>query len=86
MNISMESLTGFANSRRWEGRWIWPMECDPKKPNTYALFRREFVVDDPKGTKIFISADTRYKLYVNGKCVGQGPPLSMPFFQYYNEH
>ncbi|MCL2645945.1 MAG: family 78 glycoside hydrolase catalytic domain [Phycisphaerales bacterium] len=86
MPISMEALTGFANSRRWEGRWIWLTGCDPRKENTYALFRREFSVGETKEVRVFISADTKYRLYVNGKFIGQGPPLSMPFFQYYNEH
>src|ERR1035437_202325 len=85
MTISLEELTGFPNSRRWQGRWIWPAGCDPKKENPFARFRRTFSVKETKGLRIFISADTRYRLFVNGEMVGQGPPLSQPFFQYYND-
>ncbi|CAG7618377.1 hypothetical protein PAESOLCIP111_02109 [Paenibacillus solanacearum] len=65
-------------SRRWDGKWIWTdgagrqaalHECET------VLFRRSFHV--PERTKcrlVFdVSADSRYKLYFNGKLVGNGP-------------
>ncbi len=45
--------------------------------NSHILFRKSFVLDKaPKDSKIYISADDYYKLYVNGKFVGQGPAPS----------
>ena len=41
--------------------------------NRHILFRRSFfLVKRPKTAKIFITADDYYKLYINGRFVGQG--------------
>ena len=71
---------------RWNAQWIWPAHSDPRPKNSYALFRKTFTLNDPVGTKIFISADSRYQLYVNGRFVARGQPQSQPYFQYYNQH
>lgn len=56
--------------------WIWSSEWeqeDQEKPGIL-LFRKEFELKDvPAGGILNISADTRYKLYVNGKLAEVGP-------------
>ncbi len=49
------------------------------------MFRREFAVDDPGNTtELYISADSRYVLFINGERIGQGPIRSWPAEQSYD--
>jgi len=53
--------------------------------NRHILFRKTFCIDKKcANTKIYISADDYYKLYVNGHFVGQGPSPSYHFNYNYN--
>jgi alpha-L-rhamnosidase len=81
-----EPKTQFARRRRWRARWIWS-DAEGHEQNVYYYFRK--VVDlqaEPTGHRIFISADTRYQLFINGRFVGRGVPQSQPFYQYYDEY
>jgi len=72
--------------RRWRAHWIWD-HGNGRDKNAYYYFRRPFDVRDPaRGHRLFITADTRYQLYVNGAFVGRGAPQSQPYFQYYDEY
>ena len=42
-----------------------------KKPNRYVKFQTEFLAEE-KETLFYISADTQYELYINGKFAGFG--------------
>lgn len=57
-------------------KWIWSSDYsaeDKERPTLY-YFRHEFELDDqPLEARISISADTRYKLFVNGNFVEVGP-------------
>ena len=53
--------------------------------NKHILFRSEFEITDIKGTKIYISADDYYKMYINGNFVSMGPCPGYNFEYYYNE-
>ena len=53
--------------------------------NKHILFRSEFDLDDTLNTKIYISADDYYKLYINGEFVAMGPCPGYNFEYYYNE-
>lgn len=56
--------------------WIWSREWEvsDKEEPTLMLFRKTFKISDkPKKAVIRISADSRYKLYVNGKLAEVGP-------------
>ncbi len=60
------------------------LPCDEHR-NRHILFRKEFDIDtDIENAKIYISADDYYKLYINGKFVGQGPAPSYHFNYNYN--
>ena len=76
----------FPQPRRWNARWIWADDAKPQ-PNVTHYFRREFTPDaSGEVRRLFVTADSRYRLYVNGAFVGEGPPPSAPHFYYYDEY
>lgn len=76
----------YARTRKWHAKWIWSDEAG-EADNVYAYFRKRFEQSAPtNGHRLFIAADTRYQLFVNGTFVERGAPQSQPFFQYYDEH
>ncbi|CAG8158280.1 unnamed protein product [Penicillium salamii] len=63
--------------------WIWlpTHHEDESQPGRYFLFRKSFVWTKPHGLDDFqinISADSRYRLFVNGHRVSFGPCKSYP--------
>jgi alpha-L-rhamnosidase len=79
-----ETTCGFPRPRKWKAKWIWAA-IDGKETNVHYRFRKEFVLGEPAhGHQIYITADTRYQLYINAEFVGRGPPQSQPFLQYYD--
>ena len=65
--------------------WIWIGDGGYDK-NAHILFRREFQVDSTREIKLYLSAETRYHAYLNGKRVGEGPPTSPRRLTYYDTH
>lgn len=63
-------------------KWIWLQE--KAEPDTYAEFYDSFIFDGKK-TKILISADSNYALYINGKYVYSGQYPDFPHFKVYDE-
>lgn len=60
------------------------LDCTEHR-NCHILFRKSFIMTDKlEDTKLFISADDYYKVYLNGVFVGQGPAMSYHFRQNYN--
>lgn len=53
--------------------------------NRHVLFRKKFTLGTVTPTTIFITADDYYKLYINGRFVGQGPAPCLPIRHYFNE-
>ncbi len=54
-------------------RWIW-LPCERTLANTFVLFRREIeVASEVTSARGFVSADSRYRLFVNGRRVQWGP-------------
>ena len=69
-------------------KWIWLpgfKDTDDVVPGKLVLFRKSFDLPEAPTTvcEICVSADTRYKLYVNGTCIVQGPCKSYPTRWYY---
>ena len=63
----------------WSASWVKVPGRPAVEPGLF-LFRNAFVLDKvPKQFIIHVSADNRYKLYVNGKWVGLGPARSDAF-------
>ncbi|HMI66073.1 MAG TPA: hypothetical protein VK517_08565, partial [Cyclobacteriaceae bacterium] len=60
---------------RWEALWIAPQE----EGTRYGIyhFRRKFsLANQPTRFVIHLSADNRYRLFVNGEYVTEGPQIS----------
>lgn len=59
-------------------KWIW-LPSERTLPNIFVLFRREVELKEkPKRAKGWITADSRYRLIVNGQRVQLGPAPSDP--------
>ncbi len=71
--------------RQWKAQWIWPSTAPADESNVYAYFRKTFTLEQlPETAALFISADRLYQLFVNGERIGDGPPPSTPWYQYYD--
>jgi hypothetical protein len=97
----VSSPASSAAGKRWLGKWIWePIEVAaplgssegpffqrPPFRNLFAYLRKSF--DAPEEVSrawAQVSADSRYKLYVNGRYVGRGPARYDPTWPYYDEY
>ncbi|QCR24693.1 alpha-L-rhamnosidase C-terminal domain-containing protein [Pontibacter sp. SGAir0037] len=61
------------NTKQWEASWI---AHPAAAPDTYGVyhFRRSFnLPSTPDSFIVHVTADNRYRLFVNGKAVGSGP-------------
>jgi len=68
----------------WQAKWIW-CEGDQSPRNFRLNARREFVV--PRGAasaRLHVSADSRYRLFLNGAWLGDGPARSFPHRQQFD--
>lgn len=61
---------------QWQGNWIWGGSKESPR-NEWRWFRSSFTypqyVEQLAKAVLWITADSRYELYVNGKRVGRGP-------------
>lgn len=67
----------------WSGRGTWPASWidHPDRPlltPSVALFRLEWSSDERTATRIHVSADNRYRLFLDGQPVGRGPERCSP--------
>jgi len=87
MTQSDKDLHDFPISRSWQrARWI--RAADERKPdNAFFLFRKQFTRESGAldVLKVFVSAEDRYMLWLNGRLIGRGLPPSDPDFKYYDE-
>jgi|GEM_PF-814000 len=71
---------------RDQDQWIWIANPDPTH-NSYIQVRKLFALPgQPTRAEIKASADSRYKLYVNGRYVGKGPVRSGEGYTYFDTH
>ncbi len=62
----------------WSANWIIPAGIEPKSYGVYH-FRKTFELNEVPGSFIIhVSADQRYRIFVNGKAIGLGPARSDP--------
>lgn len=67
-----------------DAKWIWKNYCVDE--TRLVLFRKEFTLEEMPGNYIInISADSRYKLYVNNNFICGGPCRSSFNYKYYEE-
>ncbi len=70
----------------WKANWIW--NSSESQPRNYRLNARK-VFECPaelREAKIHISADSRYRLYVNGEWLGDGPARSFRHLQQFDSY
>lgn len=70
----------------WKGKWIW-RSASPEQSGEHqnVYFRRTFEVLSPAQCRFVarVSADSRYRLYMNGKSIGTGPCKGDRYTHYY---
>lgn len=72
-----------ARSRKWRANRIWSPEDTPQ--NTYWQFRRVFSLDSvPEEARLFVTAETRCRVWLNGEPIGRAPKPCQPWMQYYH--
>ncbi|RMD75018.1 MAG: hypothetical protein D6820_15545, partial [Lentisphaerae bacterium] len=71
----------FPAPRQWYASWIWLGES---QPNIEKLFRSRFEVPKETVARLYVTADTRYRVYLDGERLGDGPPASFPHLTYYD--
>ncbi|KAK2685881.1 hypothetical protein QWA68_015085 [Fusarium oxysporum] len=71
----------------WDGdaKWIWhPSYDDTRNPGSIVLFRREFNIERVhKNLTVNVTADSRYRLFLNGRSISSGPCKGTPSHWYY---
>jgi hypothetical protein len=68
-----QSLSKDILTKRWDAYWIAASGSSPHNYGVY-YFRKTFlIIAKPASFVIHVSADNRYKLYVNGEMVSLGP-------------
>ncbi|AKJ65556.1 MGH1-like glycoside hydrolase domain-containing protein [Kiritimatiella glycovorans] len=65
--------------------WIWCARNDPHAYNQTVCFRRTFSTRQPEQAVLRITADSAYRLYVNGTWVEDGPARAWPEHYQYDE-
>jgi alpha-L-rhamnosidase len=69
-------------NRTWNASWIWSEERKSTTERVY--FRRSFYVPSATAVlKVSVSADSRYRLYLNGRSVSIGPCKGSRYEHYY---
>ena len=73
-------------AKKWVAKWIW-CEGEPVPQNFYLYCRKSFTLEgEVSEATIDVAADSRYKLFVNGKFAGRGPVRSDQRWQYYDTY
>lgn len=84
--------------RGWDAQWIWAepiapvfplpaVAARPRPADAIWLLRRELTLPAaPERARMRITADGRYRLWVNGSRVGDGPVRSAPAHLYYDRY
>jgi len=73
-----------ADSRLKDAYWIWPTVRPAQ--NQYAFARKVFdLPSEPIKAEVLVTADSRYRMFVNGRFVCRGPARCYPEHQAYDE-
>lgn len=68
-----------------DATWIWTAGED-RKPVQFSFFRKTFTCAAARRARVLCTADSKYRLWVNGKPVGFGPARGHPEHPYYDTH
>ena len=69
-----------------KSKWIWCAQNGATEYNQTVLFQKEFDVKDAAGALLQITADSWYRVSINGKWVHDGPARAYPEYFQYDEH
>ncbi len=67
----------------FSAQWIWKSK-EPRVCKEALYFRKGFTIDSVEKTEICVSADSRYRLYINGTYIATGPQKGDRFRKYYD--
>ena len=67
-------------------KWIWCAQNRTTEYNQTVLFQKEFDVQEADGATLQITADSWYRVSVNGKWIHDGPARAYPDHFQYDEH
>ncbi len=80
-SVSTDELT----PNEWQAKWIWLPGISNTDKNHYMLARKSFFLNKkPEETRLYITADSHYKLWINGKFITRGPARCSPHHQSYD--
>lgn len=63
---------------RWKAKWIWRKQSDYSVYNQTIKAKRAFTLETVDSAKISITADSYYRLFINGEWVNDGPCRAWP--------
>lgn len=70
---------------KWKAKWIWLEDVSNTERNHYMLARKSFELSENTSNAIlYLTADSHYKLWINGKYITRGPARSNPHHQSYD--
>ena len=73
-------------AKKWLAKWIW-CAGEPVPRNFYLYCRKSFKLSgNATEAPIDVTADSRYKLFVNGRFVGRGTARCDQRWQYYDTY
>jgi len=83
---SWHALGGKRSDVTWAAQWIWTDGVASPR-NVYLCARKDFEASGIDGqTRVHISADSRYRLYLNGQWIGDGPARSFFWAQQFDTY
>ena len=69
----------------WSAKWIWIKQANYVAYNQTILARKTFTLGELVSATIHITADSNYRLFINGQWVNDGPGRSWPEHFKYDE-
>ncbi len=69
---------------KWKARWIWD-DYNRETTNIFVCLRKRIVLDSAvRSAELWCTANSFYRLYINGQQAGIGPEPNEPPFKYYD--
>ncbi len=78
------TITSDGMIRTWPAKWV--QTPFPAPTSTQVAFRCQFTIAEACSTRVHISADERYQLFLDGKPLGRGPDLGDQENWYYDSY
>ncbi len=83
MFVVLTGLAALGAPKGLTAKWIWAEREDYSRYNDFVIARKTFFLTAAAEARVMVTADTRYRLYINGEWVSDGPCRSWPgHYQY----